>query len=397
MFERWTELMRHPPMLIAAMAGIVLVAVTGSWLIAENNNTPAANPAPSPDSVTITDAQLPSFKLVTVGQRLFRPERQAVGSIDFNEDRSVQVFPPYQGKIITTDAALGEEVRKGQTLYTIESPDLIAAESTLIGAAAQLALTDAALARAKLLLPTQGIAQKDYDQAVSDQKTAEGALAAARNNVRVFGKTDREIDAIVAAGKIDPALVVVSPIAGEITVRDAQPGLLAQPGAAPAPYTVSDLSTEWMMAYVNEDDSPFLHVGQPVMVNVSAFPGQVFRGTIAVVSAFVDPNTHRVAVRSLIEDRRDQLRPGMLASFVIGTAAPTRSTALPVNGIVREGDGTMTAWVTMDRRHFIRRTVRVGIEQGGYDQILSGLSPGELAVTDGAIFMSNMANAPATD
>ena len=79
----------------------------------------------------------------------------------------------------------------------------------------------------------------------------------------------------------------------------------------------------------------------------------------------------------------------MFASFLIQTGAPVRSLAVPVAGVVREGDGTMTVWVTGDSRHFIKRIVKIGLRQDGWDQILDGLSPGETVVTDGAVFLSN--------
>jgi cobalt-zinc-cadmium efflux system membrane fusion protein len=79
----------------------------------------------------------------------------------------------------------------------------------------------------------------------------------------------------------------------------------------------------------------------------------------------------------------------MFASFTIGVGAPTRSPAIPVDGVVREGDGTMTVWVTADRRHFIQRSVKIGEQRDGYRQILDGLKVGELAATEGAIFLSN--------
>jgi cobalt-zinc-cadmium efflux system membrane fusion protein len=80
----------------------------------------------------------------------------------------------------------------------------------------------------------------------------------------------------------------------------------------------------------------------------------------------------------------------MYASFVIRVGDPVRSVAVPVNGVVREGDGTMTVWVTSDSRHFVQRTVKIGLQQDGWDQILEGLQPGETVVTDGAVFLSNV-------
>jgi cobalt-zinc-cadmium efflux system membrane fusion protein len=94
-------------------------------------------------------------------------------------------------------------------------------------------------------------------------------------------------------------------------------------------------------------------------------------------------------VRSEIRDPQHELRSGMFANFVIGVAQPERSPAVPLAGVVREGDGTMTIWVTADRRHFVRRTVKIGEQSDGYRQILDGVRAGELVATEGALFLSN--------
>jgi cobalt-zinc-cadmium efflux system membrane fusion protein len=363
----------------------------------ESSVSAAAGSSPAP-SLQLSDSQLASIKIAPVGHDSFSVEKEAVGSIDFDEDLSVQVFTPYQGKIIAAFAQLGDVVQKGQPLYTIDSPDLVQAESTLIGAAATLDLTNKELERARALYETnKAVAQRELEQAISDQQTAEGALKAARDAVRVFGKTEDEIDQMVKIRKIDPALVVVSPIAGQITARNAQPGLLVQPGNPPAPYSVADVSTKWMLANITETDSPLIQVGQPVEVAVLAYPGRVFKGKISKLGAVVDPNTHRVMARYEIADPKDELRPGMLASFVIRVQAPVESVAIPVNGVVRNGDGTMAAWVTTDRHHFLQRMIKVGLQREGEYQVLEGLQAGEAAVTDGAIFLNYMLEAPPSD
>jgi cobalt-zinc-cadmium efflux system membrane fusion protein len=325
---------------------------------------------------------------------VFPVEKEAVGSIDFDGDLSVPVFSAYQGTIIQVLGELGAEVQKDQPLYTLKSPDLIQAESTLIGAAATFELTSKELARVQEL---SGIAQREKEQATSDQQTADGALKAARDAVRVFGKTDAEIDRMIESRKIDPALVVRSPISGKITSKNAQPGFLVQPGNMPAPYTVSDLTIKWMLANVIESEIPLFHLGQPVQVGVISYPGRVFGGKVSKIYETVDSDTHRATIRSDIADPNNELRPGMLASFVIRVEGPVEATALPANGVVREPDGTMTAWVTTDRRRFTQRVIKTGLRKDGQVQILEGLQRGELAVTDGAVFLSNMLETPPSD
>jgi membrane fusion protein, heavy metal efflux system len=355
-------------------------------------------PAQDKDTVNLSDQQLASVKVGPVEDHDFPSEKEAVGSIDFNEDMAVQVFTPYQGRIVALYASVGDDVKKGQTLFTIDSPDLLAAESTLIAAAGVLELTTRSLARLRELYKTLAVSQRDVDQAASDQQTAEGNLRAARDSVRLFGKADADIDRIIADRSADPTLIVPSPISGRITARNAAPGLFLQPGNAPAPYIVADINTMWMLAQVPEADSPAFRLGQEVQVTLSAFPGRLFDGKITTLGASVDPNTRRILVRSEIKDPQHELRSGMFANFVIQVGPPVRSPGIPSDGVVREGDGTMTVWVTADRRRFIRRNVKIGGLHDGYRQIFEGVKVGELVATEGALFLSNaLATASASD
>jgi membrane fusion protein, heavy metal efflux system len=344
--------------------------------------------AAGPPSIELNDKQLASVKVERVDERDFPVEKGAVGNIDFNEEMLTQVFTPYQGRIIGLFAKVGDEVKKGQTLFTIDSPDLLSAESNLIAAAGVLELTTRNLARLRKLYETRAVAQKDVEQAVSDQQTAEGALRAGRDAVRIFGKT--EIDQIIKERKADPTLVVPSPISGRITARNAAPGLFVQPGSAPAPFTVADISTMWMLANVAERDVPAFRIGQEVRVSVVSFPGEIFKGKISTIDSMVDPNSRRLLIRSEIADPKHELRSGMFATYVIRVGDPMRSPAVPLDGVVREGDGTMSVWVTTDRRRFTQRIVKIGMRKDGFRQLLDGLRPGELVAAEGAVFLSNM-------
>jgi membrane fusion protein, heavy metal efflux system len=395
---RMTKMVAVTTALIVFAASLSLSGCHSASANAPTANPSATNSSQSAPTVELSSSQLSSIKIEPVGSFAFPVEKEAVGNIDYDEDLSVQVFPAYQGTIIKTFAELGAQVQKDQPLYTIKSPDLIQAESNLIGAAATYELTTKELVRAKDLYTTSvGVPQRELEQAISDQQTAEGALKAARDAVLVFGKTDAEIDQMIASRKIDPALVVRSPIRGKITYKNAQPGFFVQPGNPPAPYSVSDVNLKWMLANVPESDSGFFHLGQPVAVKTLAYDGRVFKGKVSKIYESVDPNTHRVTIRSEITDPGNDLRPGMLANFVIRVDAPVEATAIPANGVIREPDGTMGAWVTTDRRIFTERIIKIGLRNDGRVQILDGLQRGELVVSDGAVFLSNMLQAPPSD
>jgi cobalt-zinc-cadmium efflux system membrane fusion protein len=344
---------------------------------------------PETPFVNLTEKQAGTLKIGQVGSREFAIFKTAVGTIDFNENMLVQVFSQYPGKIQKAFFNLGDEVKSGDILFTIDSPDLLQAESNLLASAGVLELQKRTLARVTMLLKAGGSAQKDVDQSTSDEQTAEGNFKAAKNAVRIFGKTDAEIDQILSERRVDSTLLVPSPISGRIVARNAAPGFLTQPGNAPAPFQVADLSTMWMLANVIETDAPAYKVGQDVEVRVPAYRDTVFKGHVTTVGSMIDPNSHRQLVRSEIEDPQHLLRSGMFASFVIRVGDPVRSLTVPAEGVVREGDGTMTVWVTNDSRRFFKRTVKVGLQQDGWSQILEGLQPGETVAIEGAVFLSN--------
>ncbi len=329
---------RKTPVFVAAITVTILVLIViyraeiksnfGPIQARAEQLKPSLASSQSPSTVVLDESQIKSLKIEPVGKHLFLDEREAVGSIDFDEDLSI-----------------------------------IQAEAALIGAAGNFDVTSKELSRAKTLYGTNvGVSQRELDQAVADQQTAAAALKAARESVRILGKTDAEIDQLIASGTTERA--VKSRVA---------------------------------VANVAESDTPLFHVGQPVKVSVLAYPGQVFEGRISKIYAVVDPNTHRTKIRAKVADPRNNLRPGMLASVTIRVQGPLEAVAVPANGVVREGDGTMAAWTTSDCRHFQQRTVKLGLQTDGLYQVVEGLKPGDLAVTEGGIFLSNMLDAPPSD
>jgi len=239
--------------------------------------SPAAAAAVEPDAVTLTAEQARTVKVAAVEEHDFVPQHETEGFIDFNEDRSVQVFSPWQGRIARVLVRAGDDVKAGDALFTIASADLVAAESNLIAAAGVLQLTTRALERARAMFESQSIAQKDLDQAASDQQTSQANLEAARTAVRIFGKSDAEIDRIIASRSTGAELRIASPIGGRVIARNAATGALALPGNAPAPFTVADLATMWLVANVTEDELPHVRLGQPVEVSLAAFPDRQVR------------------------------------------------------------------------------------------------------------------------
>ncbi len=369
------------------LLGLALLAAGQAWPAAAPT-LPGASAAAEP-SVALVDTQLASIKVEPVGQHAFPQEMQAVGNIDFNQDLLTQVFTQYQGRIIKAFAKVGDTVKRDQPLFTIDSTDLLQAESTLISAAGVLELNTKTLERQKNLFKQNAAAQKDYEQSISDQQAAEGAYRAARGAVMVFGKTDAEMDRIVKDRKVDAALTVSSPITGLVTARNAAPGLFVQPGNPPPVYIVADTSVMWMVANVPEREASELKVGQEVTARVSTYPGHSYKGKIVTVGPNIDSNTRRMFVRSEIADPDYELRAGMFATFVITFAPPKKALAVPQDAVIREGDGSMTVWTTKDGHTFFQRVIKTGLQNDGFTEVLDGLSAGERVATGGSIFIAN--------
>lgn len=381
----------------ALLIGLIVLLAGASlyWYLAPNGGgAPVEKVADrafkaGPDELQITSQQATEMLVGPVESRAFDRRRDATGIIDFNQDETVQVFSPYQGRMGKVLVKAGDTVSSNQVIYTVLVPDLAQAASTLISTSGNLKTVNETLARARALFQAQSIAQKELQQNTSDQQAAEAAYRAARKTLGLFGLSEKDIDQIESQRKVDTEMAVRSPLAGRVTARSAVQGQLVQVGAAPAPVSVSNMQKLWMVASVPESELDAFRIGQKVAVSVQAYPQTIFSGEIIYIGDAVDPSTHRITLRAEIADTKHQLRPQMLASFRITLGAPQLSPAVPVNALAREGDGSFSAWVTEEGVRFKRRTVVTGMTQDGMVQIAKGLAVGEKVARDKALFLSN--------
>jgi len=210
-----------------------------------------------------------------------------------------------------------------------------------------------------------------------------------RDRLRIFGKRDEDIAAIERTHQIDRVSQVRAPIGGTITARKVGPGQFVKPDNPDPLFTISDLTTMWLLANVYETDIPSIQVGQPLEVRVLAYPNEVFRARVSYIGAAADPTTHRVAVRAEVANAGRKLKPEMFASFIIITSEEIARPTAPATAIVRDGN-TASVWIAIGPQRFARRNVEVGPEQDGVVQIHAGVRPGERIVAEGALFLSNV-------
>jgi cobalt-zinc-cadmium efflux system membrane fusion protein len=358
--------------------------------------------ADTESTLTLEERQLQQVKVVPIASLDFPVDKNAPGRIAFNEDSATSVYTPYTGHVLRLLAKPGEWVPRGHPLFEIDTPDLVQAESDLISAFTavgkarnQLEMARRTAARQDDLYQAKAVAQKDWEQAQSDVRNAEhdlqaaeGTHSAARDRLRVFGKTDADIAVIEEQRRIDRITQVRSPIAGMITARKVGPGQFVKPDNPDPLFTIADTRTMWLLANVYETDIASIRVGQPVDVSVLAYPEEIFRARVSYIAPVVDPATHRLAVRAEVTNASGALRPEMFATFRIQTSASVKAAAVPVRAVTHDGD-LASVWIKSGPREFTRRPVELGLEHGGFVQALSGVSPGEQVVVEGGVFLSS--------
>jgi cobalt-zinc-cadmium efflux system membrane fusion protein len=307
-----------------------------------------------------------------------------------NGDRATPVYSPYSGRVTRVIAALGDRVDKGAALATVEASEFVQAQNDLKSAAAQVKLAHINETRKHALYDAKGGSLQDWQQAQADLTAASTALSAVRNRLRILGKSDAEIDALEAAGSIDPVAAIAAPIAGVVVDRQVGPGQYLQAGAGTPVFTIADPSSVWLLANVREADSALVRLGQAVEVRVLAYPKRAFKARVTYISALVDPVTHRLPVRAEIDNRDGALKPEMFANFRILTGDAAQSPAVPEAAVVYEGSAAHV-WVAMGDSLLAYRAIRTGRSSEGLVEVLEGLKPGERIVTRGGLFIDQAA------
>ncbi len=401
--------LRRSRLWLGAGAVVVAAAVVGFWAL---NSGPGNAVARSEKTVRDADGafrpsetQWASFKLATVRQVAFRDERMTDGKIAINEDTTTPVFSPYSGRVSRLIAKPGEHVETGQPLFAIDASEYVQGQNDLVSAVAaveqkksRLELAQTVEKRQRELLAIRGGALKDLEQAQSDLvnaqgdlRTAEIALAAARNRLRILGRTDDEIAKLEKIDRIGAQVVVAAPIAGTVVQRKVGLGQYINAGATDPVFTVGNLETIWLIANVRESDAPKMKVGAQVEVMVLAYPGRVFNAKLSYVAPALDPSTRRLPVRAEIQNPGRELLPEMFASFRI-VAGPTQlMPAVPQDAVVYEG-AQARVWVARPKdKSVVSRLIDVGVTTNGLVEVRKGLEVGETVVASGTLFIDRAA------
>ncbi|WP_207539104.1 efflux RND transporter periplasmic adaptor subunit [Sabulicella rubraurantiaca] len=387
-----------------------LVAAGGGWFAIEGRREAAvavpaeAAPRLPAGEFRLSDAESRSLRIETVAAHAFRPERVAEGRITVNEDRSTPMLSPYTGRVTRVFARPGEVVEEGAPLYEIETPDVTAAANDLLSALENAQKSRVALeqarreqARQQSLLSARATSQREVEQsnlalagAGADLRSAEAQLEAARDKLRVLGRSRAEISEIERTRQVSGVVTVRAPLGGTVTQRRAAAGQWLSAGQGDPVFTLSDLSSMWLVAAVREMDVPMIREGQPVEVAVSALPGRRFEARIVRMNPGLDAATRRLTVMAEVQDPERVLKAEMFATFRIAVGEAVEAPAVPVGAVIFRGSDAFV-WTAQEGGRFSQRHVQLGIRQGDLLQVTDGLAAGERIVTGGALFIDRAA------
>jgi cobalt-zinc-cadmium efflux system membrane fusion protein len=376
---------------VAIAAAVLLGAVLLIWTAGRfsGTHTPEAAPSSPPGTFRASPQQLKTLTIELVQTRAFATEELTDGKISVDSDRATPVVSPYSGRVLRVIAGLGDSVKAGAPLATLEASEFVQAQNDLQLAAAQVKLARINETRKHASYDAKGGSLQDWQQAQTDLTAAETALNSVRNRLQILGRSPADIAALETSRNMNPIATLTAPIAGVVVDRQVGPGQYLQAGGAPV-FTIADPSRVWLLANVRETDAGLVKLGQSVEVRVLAYPNRVFRARVTFVSAVVDPVTHRLPVRAEIDNRDGALKPEMFANFRILTSDATESPAVPAAAVIFEGEAAHV-WVVAGDALLELRAIRAGRSNDGLVEVLDGLKPGERIVTKGGLFIDQAA------
>jgi membrane fusion protein, heavy metal efflux system len=367
-----------------AMMIVTLTVASCSRPVDDNNASTASVTA---SNVTMTAAQRQHIRLHTVAPSTFGKTVETTGVVDFDNDRATAVLAPFSGPVTRLLVSPGDKVKKGQALAIVDSPDFAQAVSTY-----RKALVTARNARRladmdKDLVQHDGVAPREEQQAQTDAANAEADRDAALQALASLGVDEQAIKRIQTGRPVSRIEGSIrAPVAGTVVEKLITPGQLLQAGSTPC-FTVADLSRVWVMAQVSGSELASVSVGDPVDVVIGP---KSLRGTVANVSAQVNPDTRAVAARVVVDNPDGLLKKQMYVNVRIHSRRQSTGLLVPVSAILRDDENLPFVYAAQRDGSFARRRVTLGYRAGERYEIADGLAAGDQVVVDGGIFVQFM-------
>lgn len=361
----------------AACAVLSLTAACGE------KPAPPAAPKPQVSGSVITfPANSPQLAVLTVAtvKDPAQGTLELTARLAWDENRTVRVYPPFNGRVVRIAAQPGDQVKAGQALASIASPDFGQAQADVGKAAADFALAEKSLARVKELFDNGVAPRKDLAQAEADHARARSELSRARARVGLYG----------GGASVDQSLALKSPLGGIVVERNLNPGqeLRTDQSGAPALFVVTDPGKLWVNIDAREEDLPALVKGGRFTIKSEHVPGEEFEAMLNTVADFIDPQTRTIKARGSLDNSARKLKGEMLVTAQFA-AAGVKAVTVPARAVVFT-EGKHYAYVERGPGKFERVAVTAGVERKGALAVTAGLQAGQRIVTEGVLLLQQV-------
>ena len=336
----------------------------------------------TPQLFTIPQDQMEHVQLVTVEPATLRHTLRLTGAVAYNAFNTTPVITQVGGPISKILVLPGEHVKAGQPMAELSSPDYAQLLDAYLKAEDSFRLEQKNYTRAQDLYQHHAIAERDLEQAESDRNQAQADLNAAEQAMKILGiKNPSDLEKAPSSAQIP----VLAPIGGEVVERLVSPGQVVQAGQTQA-FTISDLSTVWVLANIYQADLQYVRTGDDVAVQTDAFP-DTFHGKISYVSPALDPNTRTLQARIVVENPGETLKKDMYCTVNVTAGVLPNALAVPNASVLRDDNNQPFVYVLTGTNQFGRRDVDLGESQGNGIQITKGISAGDKVVGNGSLFL----------
>jgi cobalt-zinc-cadmium efflux system membrane fusion protein len=342
----------------------------------------AESPEAKAELFSLPADQMSHIQVVPVEQAALPRTLRLTGAVEYNDFKTTPVITQVGGAVSRVVVVPGEKVTAGQPLLYVASPDFSLLRSAYIKARDAFQLADRFYSRAKDLYEHHAIAEADLEQAESTRSQAQADLESSTDAIRVLGIADPEK---IVTKPASPEVPLYSPVAGEVVDRQCSPGQLLAAGATQC-FTLSDMSSVWILVNIYQNDVPYVHVGDTVTVANESYPN-VVHGKIAYISPALDPNTRTLQARIEAPNPGERLKKEMYVTAEVRAGSIPNALLVPNSSVLRDEQNMPYVYVQTGNSQFARRDVTLGESENDKTQIATGLRAGDHVVGDGSLFL----------
>jgi cobalt-zinc-cadmium efflux system membrane fusion protein len=343
---------------------------------------PPAKVIPGVDVTFFAVEHPEQYPIVTAAQYQAPSELVATGVVLPDISRNVPVITLASGRVVDIRARLGDTVEKGQVLLRVRSDDVAGGFDAYRKAVSDELLARKQLDRAKDMYAHGAIATQDLEVAQDAEDDAKTTLETATEHLRLLGNDPDKPNGIVD---------IVAPITGVITDQEVTIAASVQSYSSPNPFTISDLTTVWIVCDVYENDLANVRLGETADIKLTAYPDKVLKGRISNIGYILDPNIRTAKVRLEVPNPGGMMRPGMFATATFFSKEKHTYTSVPASAILHLHDRD---WVFIPTQGKFRRTQVTGGAQlpNQMQEILTGLQPGQQVVSNAGTLQNAIDN-----